>query len=224
MNVMERIRLMKERIDNKIHSLSARIQTKVNTQRVDVVVPPQITGGGSELSSMQSSWVRNFTYDNHNQVLYMTTKKGRTYTWQNVPVDIAWECIRGNATCTTDDLKKRWWVGKSPSLGAAYWTYLHNKSFTKTTERSRTQRKLDQGAQPMFNPWMFATYNAAQLPVLQMATTAGTAWNYTQSQIMDSTMGNAYTTKVYDSRWIALKRASQLRHETAARMRSFKGR
>lgn len=125
-SMADRLRAKLEDIEARVGRTSAKFQTKVRTQRVAVI---NLQG---EVQHMKSSWIRNFTYDNTNHTLYMTVHSGKTYSWENVPADIAWNCIRGNATCTTDDKAKRWWIGKNPSLGASYWTYLKNFNLAAT--------------------------------------------------------------------------------------------
>lgn len=119
-SIADRLRTKLESIETKLASKTAKFQTKVRVQRVEVIDPQ------NELVRMKSSWIRNFTYDNHSHTLYMTVHTGKTYSWDNVDPQVAWNCIRGNATCTTNDRLKRWWVGKNPSLGAVYWKYLRN--------------------------------------------------------------------------------------------------
>lgn len=65
----------------------------------------------------------------------MTLKNGKTWEYPNVPEEIARKCIYGEASCTTDDDsgRKRWWVGKNPSLGAAYWTYIRKHYTSQLT-------------------------------------------------------------------------------------------
>jgi hypothetical protein len=155
-SVADRVRKKLEKFEQRISQLSAKTQSKVRTQRVDVIVPDHISNSGQkEVASMRSSWIRNFTYDNSNHTLYMTTHKGKTYSWDNIDPDLAWQCIRGNAACTTNDRLKRWWIGKNPSLGAAYWTYLRNLTPHVTQPQYPAANPyfdiMDEGYTPRYN-------------------------------------------------------------------------
>jgi hypothetical protein len=119
------------RLEEKLTKFSAATRSKIRTQYVDVVDPQ------GKLQHIQSSWIRSFAYDNFTHTLFMTVHTGKTYSWANVPVDIAALVIRGEATCGANGRgfkngryvgdptgRNRWWFGKNPSLGAAYWEYL----------------------------------------------------------------------------------------------------
>lgn len=82
-----------------------------------------------KLSTMKSSWVKNYSYNKLNKILYMATFKGSRYYWNNVNEDDASSTIFGKASCITNDPRKlpRWWIGKNPSLGAAYWHIMLKK-------------------------------------------------------------------------------------------------
>lgn len=77
---------------------------------------------------LKSSFVDYLEYDSDTNNVHVTLS-GRKYTFMNVPPSIfnAWR--KGAATCTTDDTgkKKRWWIGKTPSLGAFFNTYIKPK-------------------------------------------------------------------------------------------------
>lgn len=134
MSVRVAIRVVKKLLDklDKYQAAKTKLEQQfvktglLPASRVDVIVPASITGTGRpEIRNMKSSWVKAFVYDNLTQRLFMTVYRSKkVYVWENIDPVIAWNCIRGNATCTTDDRKKRWWKGKNPSLGAAYWQYL----------------------------------------------------------------------------------------------------
>ena len=92
-------------------------------RRQKVAVTRPSTGRRNRL---HSSWIKSFAYDNFNHVLFMTTNSGKTYEWDRIEPSLASHVIAGNASCSTNDTlrKKRWWISKNPSLGAAYWKYL----------------------------------------------------------------------------------------------------
>lgn len=108
-------------IEDRIYAGSAKLRSKVLTQRVNY-----LNQQGTLVSGAKSSWIRAYAFDNHTKTLYMTTHKGKTYEWKNLPDSIAVQVVNGLASCTTDDPtgKKRWFVGKNPSLGAAFWQIL----------------------------------------------------------------------------------------------------
>lgn len=72
---------------------------------------------------LQSSFIAMLEYDEISGYATVYMKNGSSYRYANVPRRIfqAWKA--GRATCKTDDhrkWKKRWWIGKTPSLGAFY--------------------------------------------------------------------------------------------------------
>jgi hypothetical protein len=82
---------------------------------------------GGLKSSMRSSWVEYYEWIPYNvggQLgdFFMKVFHGKRYEWKSITKAEAGQAVGGNATCTTDDLtgRLRWWVGKYPSLGAAY--------------------------------------------------------------------------------------------------------
>jgi hypothetical protein len=121
MGVIDRIRLKMEAIEAKISKASAKVQSKVRTQRVNY-----LDNQGEAQMHKKSSWVRAFAFDKKTKTLYMTTHQGKTYSWPDIPDSLAIQVLNGLASCTTDDPsgKNRWFIGKSPSLGAAFWQLL----------------------------------------------------------------------------------------------------
>lgn len=127
MSLQRRLLARMESMVDRLSRGSARIRAKVLTKRVDVL---EETPDDKILhENKKSSWVKNFTYDNRTGTLYMTVYgNSKVYEWLNVPPELAFKILRGDASCKTSDWtgQNRWWVGKNPSLGAAYWTYLKN--------------------------------------------------------------------------------------------------
>jgi len=126
--IAEIMRKKLERMGDVLHRASASFRSKVHTQRLDVI------NIGGELESMKSSWIRSFAYDNRTKTLFMTVHTGKTYSFPNIDPIIAQKCMQGQAKCksTGSTNKGRWWVNKSPSLGAAYWKYLRTQLGTPT--------------------------------------------------------------------------------------------
>jgi hypothetical protein len=162
-----KLRKFLEKVEAKLYQGSAKLRSKIKTEYQDVVVPASISATGrKELAHMKSSWIRSFQYDTHTRTLYMTTHKGKTYSWENVEPEIASEVTKGMAKCKTNDPsgKNRWWVDKEPSLGAAYWQILvpyygRNRVLSPTMilamkPSATAQDYLDimkEGYQPMYN-------------------------------------------------------------------------
>jgi hypothetical protein len=76
-----------------------------------------------ERRGLTSSFIDSLEYDELSGYAYVYMKNGSSYRYANVPrrVFMAWKA--GRATCKTDDhrkWRKRWWIGKTPSLGAFY--------------------------------------------------------------------------------------------------------
>jgi hypothetical protein len=177
-------------------------------------------------SSLSSSWVREFTYDSLTTVLYMTTKRGAVYTWNRVPKDIALACVGGDATCRTDDPTKqhRWWVGKNPSLGASYWTYLKGHRFTQREQGTQRQRQIKPKTRPSDFLWAAPNLTTGIAPMATFDPYQG-ANSSALTSSMNNTMG-AYSTQYgayqYDSRWVNLKYRNALRNARMRYARAFK--
>ena len=109
------------KVKRGVQSKSAAVLRSHRTKTFAIVYPQ--TG---RVNRMPSSWIKSFAYDQINQKMFMTVKTGRTYTWDNIDPNTASHVIKGDASCITNDKerRKRWWVSKTPSLGAAYWHYL----------------------------------------------------------------------------------------------------
>jgi len=101
--------------------INAREPAAVVSNR-DVLVVDQ----EGALTRMPSSWIEKYEYNNSTQVLTMFVQGGNRYEWGGIPPTLAQQILGGAAVCRTDDPtgQGRWWHGKHPSLGAAYWRYL----------------------------------------------------------------------------------------------------
>ena len=77
---------------------------------------------GKDLSS---SFVSQLDYNTENGDVDVVLS-GKKYRFFNVPEAIFNSWTKGGATCQTSDSgkKKRWWLGKTPSLGAFFNTYI----------------------------------------------------------------------------------------------------
>lgn len=89
--------------------------------------PPQAKDQ-RERSTKKSSWVDHYEWNplpNEPGIgdFIMEVQTGGRYSWDRIAKADAMKAIGGYAACYTDDKtgQMRWWPGKFPSLGAAYW-------------------------------------------------------------------------------------------------------
>ncbi len=79
--------------------------------------------------ALSSSFVTQLDYFPEEEKVQVLLS-GRPYTYKNVPelIFVAW--TKGAATCSTSDSRKRkrWWIGKTPSLGAFFNDKIKNRS------------------------------------------------------------------------------------------------
>jgi len=123
--IATRERLLAGKIKAREKKLKLSEKLAISRSKKDKVLKVKHVSTG-RLTKKKSSWIKSFSYDTLEKKLYMTTKKGKTYDWSDITKEMASMVIRGDASCITDDKlkKRRWWIGKSPSLGAAYWHIL----------------------------------------------------------------------------------------------------
>lgn len=138
------------RMEDKLYQLSASTQSKIKTQRLsyeDQHHVPQM--------NKKSSWVRSYAWDDHTHTLYMTTQRGQTYSWANIDFATSEKVKAGLAICRTSDPtgQNRWFVGKHPSLGAAFWQILKPLTRTATVQPSPL-RIQDMRANMMESGWI----------------------------------------------------------------------
>ena len=77
---------------------------------------------------LSSSFVQSLEYDTEENYADFVLS-GKKYRAFNVPEAIFVSWTKGAATCQTSDngKKKKWWIGKTPSLGAFFNHYIKNK-------------------------------------------------------------------------------------------------
>ncbi len=77
-------------------------------------------------SSPDSSNVDKIMYNDETSEMVIRFNDGSTYTYFNVDFDMFRDVFEGNASCVSDDTsgEGRWWVGKTPSVGAAVYKIL----------------------------------------------------------------------------------------------------
>lgn len=77
-------------------------------------------------SSPDSSNVDKIMYNDETYELVIKFNDGEIYTYTSVDFDMFKDVFQGNASCVSDDEsgQGRWWVGKTPSVGAAVYKIL----------------------------------------------------------------------------------------------------
>lgn len=75
---------------------------------------------------ISSSNVVAVVYNSLIQSMFISFKNGAVYEYFKFPRDIYLKILRGEASAKTNDPKtpKMWWIGKTPSVGAAVWDYI----------------------------------------------------------------------------------------------------
>ena len=81
-------------------------------------------------NNLKSSNVKNILYNDENKEMVIQFQEGDIYTYFNVPFQTFLDVSGGNATCITSGENKygSWFVGKTPSNGAAVWKYLRDSN------------------------------------------------------------------------------------------------
>lgn len=76
--------------------------------------------------NIKSSNVKKIMYNDETSEMFIQFQDKSIYTYFNVPFQMFLDVSGGKATCITSGENKygRWWVGKSPSVGAAVHEYL----------------------------------------------------------------------------------------------------
>lgn len=76
--------------------------------------------------STDSSNVNQYRYDSETEILFITFNDGSTYKYYNVAFGEFMDIRDGNAQCISEGSNQygSWFVGKTPSVGAAVYVYL----------------------------------------------------------------------------------------------------
>jgi hypothetical protein len=76
--------------------------------------------------SVDSSNVNQYRYDSETEILFITFNDGSTYKYYNVAFGEFMDIRDGNAMCISEGSNQygSWFVGKTPSVGAAVYVYL----------------------------------------------------------------------------------------------------
>jgi hypothetical protein len=109
---------------------------EIGLDLVSIVQNPAIEVMGVKLSkqmnlellqgNVDSSNVDSYKYNTNNGELILTFNDGSRYRYKGVDFNDYENIVLGDATCETDGENEfgSWFVGKSPSVGAAVWEYL----------------------------------------------------------------------------------------------------
>lgn len=81
-------------------------------------------------SSIPSSNVRRIVYNDESKEMVIQFQDKSIYTYFEVPFQIFLDVSGGKAECITsgENAFGRWFVGKTPSVGAAVWRYLRDSN------------------------------------------------------------------------------------------------
>jgi hypothetical protein len=79
-------------------------------------------------NNLKSSNVRKILYNDETQEMFIQFQDKSIYTYFNVSFDLFLKVSGGEATCITSGENKygSWYVGKTPSNGAAVWKWLRD--------------------------------------------------------------------------------------------------
>jgi hypothetical protein len=80
--------------------------------------------------NIRSSNVKKIMYNDETKEMFIQFQEGDIYTYFEVPFQIFLDVSGGKATCITSGENKygSWFVGKTPSNGAAVWRYLRDSN------------------------------------------------------------------------------------------------
>jgi hypothetical protein len=81
-------------------------------------------------TNLRSSNVKSIMYNDETKEMVIKFQEGDIYTYFEVPFQIFLDVSGGNAVCVTSGENKygSWFVGKTPSNGAAVWRYLRDSN------------------------------------------------------------------------------------------------
>lgn len=106
---------------------------------------------------VQSSNVKGYKYDTENKTLIITFNDNSEYLYEFIEFEEFEAISKGDAICTTEGSNKfgSWFVGKTPSVGAAIWRWLIRKGawYTKLSQQNNKDfmlKKIDYDKLPVF--------------------------------------------------------------------------
>ena len=107
---------------------------------------------------VKSSNVKGYKYNTEDKTLIIEFNDGSKYLYEFVEFEQFEAITKGDATCTTEGSNKygSWFVGKTPSVGAAIWRWLIRKGqwYTKLSQNENYNdimlKKIDYEKLPVF--------------------------------------------------------------------------
>jgi hypothetical protein len=96
--------------------------------------------------SVNSSNVDSFRYNDVSGELILTFNDGSRYRYYQIDLEEFENIVLGDAVCETEGENEfgRWFVGKTPSVGAAVWKYLRDKNVRYEKLSQVQENKLDE--------------------------------------------------------------------------------
>jgi len=93
--------------------------------------PNPAQADGIPHADLNSSNIYGFRYNPKNQKLKVRFQGGSVYEYDSVPGNVVNAFQNGSASARTNGQNQygRWWEGKNPSLGAAFWNYIRNAGY-----------------------------------------------------------------------------------------------
>jgi len=93
--------------------------------------PNPLQADGIPHANLNSSNIYGFRYNPKNQKLKVRFQGGSVYEYDSVPGNVVNAFQNGSASARTNGQNQygRWWEGKNPSLGAAFWNYIRNAGY-----------------------------------------------------------------------------------------------
>jgi len=111
--------------DFKFNFLQELFETELTEEKVDYVFEQFKKWRANNL---KSSNVKSILYEDETREMVIKFQEGDIYTYFDVPFQTFLNVSGGKATCITSGEIKygSWYVGKTPSNGAAVWKYLRD--------------------------------------------------------------------------------------------------
>lgn len=103
---------------------------------------------------VKSSNVKGYRYDTEDKTLIIEFNDGSKYLYEFIEFSEFEAVAKGDAICTTEGSNQygSWYVGKTPSVGAAIWRWLIKKGamYTKMFSKNMNYKKIDKDKLPVY--------------------------------------------------------------------------